>query len=553
MDCQMKYQRWEISTRFPAKPVEEIIRARGVRKVEAFLSPDYETLAKPEGLPGVKGAVTRIFQAASRGEAVGIFMDYDADGLCGGAIIYRTIVNLVKRVIVYVPRRAEGYGLSKKAIDVLVKGGAKLIITVDCGIRDDEKIAYARRKGVDIIVADHHQLSDNLPKGAILVHPKIPRQNKLKFRDFSGGGVAFMLAKAIFAKSKKPGCEKWLLDLAAISSLADVVPLRDDNRLIVKFGLLVLNKTRNLGLQELIKVAGCKEGKINCYEVGFMLAPRLNAAGRIDHPHKSFALLTSEDEKEAKRLAQDLNELNCERQALLNETTLSASAKVVRGKLDRQKIILLRDSHWSEGIIGLVASRMVEKFCRPTIIVSGRDKLRGSARSIAGVNIVDLIGQAKKYLLSFGGHPMAAGLSLDSEKFPAFEKKILRSAQKIDEKLFTRTLKIDAVLNFQQVKLSLAKQLEKMAPFGPANPRPIFCLEKVEVKNLHRIGADQKHLRFSACNSQGICQVVAFSFEANGWHLHGEGKFDLAFSVKVDEWQGRQKLDLILEDARESQ
>jgi len=549
----MKYQNWEISTRFPAKPVEEILRARGVHKVGAFLNPDYEALAKPEGLPGVKAAVARIFRSASRGEPVGIFMDYDADGLCGGAIIYRTIVNLVKRVIVYVPRRAEGYGLSKEAIDTLVKGGVKLIITVDCGIRDVQEIAYARRKGADIIVVDHHQLSDRLPKGAVLVHPKIPRHNKLKFRDFSGGGVAYILAKAIFAKSKKPGREKWLLDLAAISSLADVVPLNDDNRLIVKFGLLVLNKTRNLGLRELIKAAGCREGKVNSFEVGFMLAPRLNAAGRVDHPRKSFALLVSEDEKEAKHLAQDLNVLNSERQALLDEATLSASAAVVKGELDRQKIILLRDSHWSEGIIGLVASRMVEKFWRPTIVLSGRDKLRGSARSIAGVNIVDLIGRTEKLLLSFGGHPMAAGLSLNSEKFPAFEKSILRFAEKIDEKLFTRTLKIDAVLNFRQVKLSLAKELEKMAPFGPANPRPIFCLEKVEVKNLRRLGADQKHLRFSACSAQGVCQVVAFSFEANGWHLHSEGKFDLAFSAKVDEWQGRQKLDLILEDARESQ
>jgi len=553
MDCQMSYQRWEISTRFPTKPVEEIVHARGIRKVEAFLHPDYEKLTSPEDLPGVKAAETRIFRAAACDETVGIFMDYDADGLCGGAIIYRTIVNLAKKVIAYVPHRAEGYGLSKKAIDILIKKGAKLIITVDCGIRDEKEIAYAHQRGAEIIVVDHHQLSDSLPKEAILVHPKIPGHNRLKFRDFSGGGVAFILAKAIFAKLMKPGHEKWLLDLAAISSLADVVPLTDDNRLIVKFGLLVLNKTRNLGLRELIRAAGCKEGGVGTYEVGFMLAPRLNAAGRIDHPQKSFALLVSEDGREGKRLSQDLNKLNSERQALLDEATLSASAKVVKDNLDRQKVIILRDSDWNEGIIGLVASRMVEKFWRPTIVVSGRDKLRGSARSIAGINIVDLIGQAQKHLVSFGGHPMAAGLSLESNKFAAFEKNILRSAQKIDDELFTRTLKVDAVLDFRQVKLSLAKELEKMAPFGPANPRPIFCLEKVEVKNLHRIGADQKHLRFSACSAGGICQVVAFSFEANGWHLRSGEKFDLAFSIKIDEWQGRQKLDLILEDARESQ
>lgn len=542
----MQNSSWQVLNKYPKDPIAAIFKSRNIDDQEDFISPSYENLVDPLLVPNMKEAVDRIKKAIENKEKIGIFMDYDADGIPGGAIIYKALKNLGIEAFTHVPKREDGYGLNQKAIKNFRQSGVSLLITVDCGIRNNKEIEYAKKLGLETIITDHHELGEDLPE-ATNVHPLIEKNNKLKFRDFSGGGVAFLLAKAL---SKKPGQEKWLLDLAAISSIADIVTLREDNRLIVKFGLIVLNKTRNIGLQELIKISKLKSGNIGTYEIGYMIAPRINAAGRISTPEKSFRLLTTEDLKEARKLAAELDALNSERQEILENAQKEAEAKVQKDKLYKNKIIILKNPKWPEGIIGLVAGKIVQKFYRPTVVLNERDgKMKGSARSIPGINVTDLIGESAKHLVSFGGHEQAAGLLLEAKNYSKFEKSILNNAQNIDEKLYQKSFVVDVLVEANQINLDLARKLEKLEPFGLGNRRPVFALESVKIIEARHVGREEKHLRLKIEKSNQSHHIIAFYFENNGFDIKKNDIFDLAFSVKAGEFNGEKKLDLILESA----
>lgn len=542
---------WQIINKYPKDLIAAIAKSRGIKNFDNFVNPDFGALVDPFLIPGMKKGVKRIQTAIKNNEKIGIFMDYDADGIPGGAIIYKALTKFTKNVFTHVPLREDGYGLNISAIDNFKNNGVSLLITVDCGIKNIKEVAHAKKSGIDIIITDHHTLGDDLPEADVIIHPLIEQKNKLKFKDFSGGGVAFMLAKALL---KNDGQEKWLLDLAAISSIADIVTLRDDNRLIVKYGLVVLNKTRNLGLKTLIDVAKINWGNIGTYEVGYLIAPRINAAGRISSPQKSFQLLITEDKNEAKKLAQELDSLNAERQEILTSAQKSAEQTVREKKLYENKLILLHNFAWPEGIIGLIAGKIAQQYYCPTIVLNERaGKMKGSARSIAGINITQLIGKSEKYLLSFGGHEQAAGLSLESKNLEKFEKSILNNAQKFPSNLYEKTLKIDALAEPKQINLTLARQMEKLEPFGPGNYRPVIGLEEMRIVSLRQVGRDGKHLHLEVAKSgekQDSHRLIAFNYEANGWKIERGDIVDLAFSVKLGEFNGQQKLDLILEDIK---
>jgi len=544
----MKYDQWDILNRYPGDPVSDILKKRGVKNSAEFFSPDYCDLPNSSDFPGLKKAVELILGCRKNGESVGIFMDYDADGICGGSIIFKALEILKIKAIPYIPKREEGYGLSISAVDHFIETGVKLVICVDCGIRNNKEISHAKKNSLKTIVVDHHQLGDILPDADALVHPLISKNNKLKFREYSGGGVAYMLSRELLGQN---GREKWLLDLAAISSIADVVPIREANRIIIKFGLLVLKKTKNKGLKKMIELSNIKLESIGTYEVGFMIAPRINAAGRVSNPRRSFELLTSDDPGLISEAAQDLECLNKERQKILEETQVEAVKKVQKEKLYQNKIIVLRGKGWNEGIVGLVASRIVEKFYRPTIVLSEKkDQIKGSARSISGVNIHELIGLSEKHLVSFGGHSQAAGLSVKKDSYDRFVVDILKNASRLDDRLFTRSLKIDALLRPKQITFSLAEQLQKMEPFGPSNPRPVFSFEDVRVEGLRKIGKDQNHRRFSVCTGVDKKYCVAFKVEENSFDIVSGDTVDLAFTLKKSHWQEKEKIDLIVEDVK---
>lgn len=512
----------------------------------AFEKPEYGELVDPMLLPNMMEAVSRIEKALVEKEKIGIFMDYDADGIPGGAILYKTLISLGAEAVPYVPKREDGYGLNSDAIMLFKQSGVSLLLTVDCGIKNIAEIQSAKEAGIETIVTDHHELGEELPD-AVCVHPLIDENNKLKFKMFSGGGVAFLLSKAL----RGGGREKWLLDLAAISSISDLVPLVEDNRIITRFGLLVLNKTKNLGLEQLINISGLKKGKIGAYEVGYMIAPRINAAGRISHPEKSFRLLTTEDPAEARRVAAELDDLNRERQEILLSAQQEAEDKIEKERLFENNIIILDDSSWPEGIIGLVAGKVSQKYYRPTIVFNEKKEvMKGSARSIKGVNITEFIGRASEHLIGYGGHEQAAGLSLKTKDFSAFKRKIEGLSIDIDKKLFAKTLTVDALLSSKQINFRLAEELELLEPFGSENRRPIFAIEEARVLSIRRIGRDEKHMKIEIEKSAYTHSILAFFFEKNGWKLKAGDICDLAFSIKLGEFNGRKKLDLIVEDIK---
>jgi len=543
----MSYHDWKILSRYPKDPISVVLKNRQIKDPEDFFSPDYTALPKSDDFPGLMKAAGIIFDAKEKGAKIGLFMDYDADGICGGAIIFKALQQLKIEVEAYIPKREEGYGLSASAVSHFKKAGVSLVITVDCGIKNNKEIDLARQLKMKIIVVDHHQIG-KMPNADAVVHPLIKKNNKLKFRDYSGGGVAFFLARELLQSSGK---EKWFLDLATISSVADVVPLKDANRTIIKFGLIVLKKTKNPGLKELIRLANLDPQSLGAYEIGFMIAPRINAAGRISNPRRSFELLTSEDPKIFKSAARELEDLNRERQDILQSTQDEAINMVLKEKLDRNKIIVLKGRDWNEGIVGLVASRVVDKFYSPTIVLCEKGEiLKGSARSIPGINITDLIASTGSYLLSFGGHAQAAGLSLNKNKFKIFNDLIIKYAAKESDQLYKRILRVDAILDIKQISFSLMKDLDKMQPFGIANPKPIFGFENVIVESLQYIGKDKNHCRFSICKKSDKKQCIAFRALENGLDLKSGEKVNVAFSLKTSYWQGQEKIDLIVEDVQ---
>ncbi|MCX6809324.1 MAG: single-stranded-DNA-specific exonuclease RecJ [Candidatus Berkelbacteria bacterium] len=545
----MKFSKWNISLFNPKDPLKEILHLRKIEKVKEFLDPSYDLISSDNAMAQLKTAAKRIRQAIVLKEKIGIFMDYDADGICGGAIIYKTLNDLGNEPCYLVPHRREGYGLSKNATRYFIKEKINLLITVDCGIKSVLEVANLNKQKIDTIVVDHHQLDEILPQSYAIVHPKILKKGKI-CSDLSGGGVAYMLCRELYNRN---GREKWLLDLAAISSVADVVPLVEDNRTIVKYGMLVLNKTKNLGLRHLIEVANLKMGEIGCYEIGFMVAPRLNAAGRVSNPQDSFKLLITKDEGEAKKLAQKLNELNIKRQKLLENGQNEACEIVGTKGLFKKNLIIVR-GQWNEGIVGLIASKLVEKFNRPAIVLTEIDeKIKGSARSIPQIDITKLISKSSDCLLSFGGHSQAAGLSLVKSKFKKFEKSILNYAQKINKNVFEKCLNIDALIESSQIKMQLADDLEKLEPYGAGNPKPIFAVEKIKVDSIRSIGRDQSHRKVTFIKSNHYHQAVLFNFAQGNWIIAKGDILDIAFCIDINRWNGNEKIDLILKDVKENE
>jgi len=540
----MKFDSWNIRLKYPTNPIEEIVKER--KKRSGFvLSPLYESLSSPSTIHDLKKATKIIKQWVSSRKTVGIFMDYDADGVCAGAIIYKTILALGGKCEYYVPQRSEGYGLSNSAIDYFKTKNIGLVVTVDCGIRNIDEVEYAKGRGVEIIVTDHHLVGDDLPRALAIVHPSL--DNDSSQSQYSGAGVAFQLARELLDKDEKT---KWLLDLASISTVADVVPLLQDNRIIVKYGLLVINKTKNLGLRHLIERAGLSEKEIGTYELGYMIAPRLNAAGRLAKPVDSFLLLTTKKSDEAKQLSEKLNRYNEERQKQLSESMAEALLDTKKNKLYNNKIIVLRGD-WNEGIVGLIAGRVTQEYHLPSIVLTKVDgKLKGSARSISKIDITKLISKFGKYLLSFGGHKQAAGLSLQNKNYKLFKDALEKEAGKMKDDIFKSKLEIDALLRMDDINMRFVRDLQKLSPFGMGNPQIVLCLEGIEIDQMRLVGKDNNHLSLSLCDKDRFCKAILFDYNEKVFGLEEGGKYDFAFRATIDSWQGQEKISLNILDAK---
>jgi len=544
-------KKWIVFPRIKNDLIDQILLNRNILDVDAstFMSPSFDKgLHNPFLLSGMEEATQRIELAIKRNEPIGIFADYDADGIPASVVLSEVLEKHGLKVFVYIPSRKDGYGLNHKGVDYLNKLGVKLIITVDLGIREIDNTQYINSLGIDVIITDHHEPGEKIPKALAVVDPKLA-DSKYPFRELSGGGVVFKLAQAL---SKKLGILnstdlKWLLDLVAITTICDVVPLIDENRIFAKFGLTVLSKTKRLGLKKLYEISNISPDNISTYTVGFQIGPRLNAPGRLNGENESFFLLKSTQSEEATKLALELDRINARRQSELEVILNQAVEQIEAEKLYDNKIIFLYNKNWQSGLIGLVAGKLVELYSRPCFVLEQGDVFsKGSVRSIDNFNIVKVLEESNEFLENFGGHAKAAGLTIKNENLPKLFKKVLEIADRIlvKDDLLPKIM-IDAELQSEDINFDLVEDLKKLEPFGLANSKPIFMMSKIVAKNPKTIGQDNKHLKFSI----GSFDAIAFGF-ADFLQNTIEQEIDIVFNLEENIWNNTKKIQFKILDIK---
>ncbi|TSC94984.1 MAG: single-stranded-DNA-specific exonuclease [Candidatus Berkelbacteria bacterium Athens1014_28] len=554
---------WQVRDKKYNDVIKQLLYNRGIsvdnKSVGDFLDPDFDRdFHDPELLPDFGVAIKRICQAIKSKEKIGIFADYDADGIPGAALLYKTLKVLGCQPVVYIPTRSGGYGFNKSGIDYLISAGGKLIISVDLGIREFELSEYIKKKGCDLIITDHHEPAENPPAGgpkALAVINSKTKFSKYPFRELCGAGVVFKIVQGLskyYPKIIDERFLKWNLDLVAISTISDVVPLIDENRIIAKFGLKVLRKTKNIGLQKLYSQAKILAEKIDAYTVGFQIGPRINAPGRIDHATGSFEILITDDKKVAENLATHLDEQNQIRQDQMEKIFSEAVKEIEKNDLIKNKIIILFNKHWQKGVIGPVANRIVEKYMRPTILfTSEKSDLSGSARSISGFNIIEALENCKKYLTSFGGHTGAAGVHLKEKNFQKFSENIISFANKnISDELLLAKIMIDLVLDPKRISIGQFKNLEKLEPFGLGNPRPVFLTENLELISHRTVGKENKHLQLRFKYGKSWLKGVIFNHDLDLQLITIGNRYDVVYVPKVNFWNGAHYIDLQIIDIK---
>ena len=531
----------------PQEIFDAIVQKRGIKNLDDFLRPQYETQHKTDNLPDVKAAIKRIKQAHAKKQKVVIYGDYDIDGLTATTIMMEAFEAFGIEVDYYMPDRfTEGYGLSKTGIDAIKKMKADLILTVDCGSRSIEEIDYANSLGIDVLVTDHHELGDKLPAAVAVVNPK-REDSKYPWRDLAGVGVAFKLITALQKELKgfDEGQEKWLLDLVALGTVCDVVDLLDENRILVWWGLKVMSKTRRPGIKALAAVSGTDLNNVNAEDLGFRFGPRLNASGRLEHASKSLELLRAKDDQEAARIAEELNVMNQQRRD--DQEKIFQEACLMAEDFADDPVLVLANKDWSHGINGIVASKLVEKFHKPAFVMQILDdKTKGSARSFGDFHLADALKSVQPMLLSGGGHKAAAGATIKSEDLDKFRKGMndFYAKQKlIDQNKFLDPDVDMEIAEFGGLTLDLLQLLDQLQPFGNNNQAPIFMSKGVKLDNWKPVGATQVHAKSTFIDGEGYkMDGIGFSIA----HLMPEAgtEVDLVYMPQKNEFNGRTSVQI---------
>ncbi len=521
----------------------------------SFLSPNIKEIHDPWLMKDMDKAIERVVRAMNDGEKVAVFGDYDVDGTTATALLKLFFTELGIDVQTYIPERlSEGYGLSTGPIDTLAARGVKLIITTDCGVSNFEEITYASTLGVDVIITDHHVPPDEVPPAAAILNPR-QEGCAFPFKGLAGVGVAFNFAMALRTRLRESGHFaseadvpnlKRYLDLVCIGTVADMVPLVGENRLFVKYGLDVLRNTEREGLKALKSAAGVREESLNAESISFQIAPRINAAGRVRRADIALELLTTSDPVKAMKLASELDSINCDRQEM--ERGIYSEAEALIGSEVERKGFVLSSEKWHPGVIGIVASKLVSRYNRPTVMIALDGEVgRGSARGIKNFDLLAGIKSCSALLERYGGHKAAAGFTIRKENIERFKKDFLNAldAALTDEDLIPE-VQLDAVVSLDEVDYRFINEMEKLSPFGISNREPLFCAVDTHVVHTQIVG--QKHLRLKVKHKGDPIKAIAFGMGSRH-PIKGPG-FDIAFRPYFDDWQGNRKIALKIKDVK---
>jgi|WetSurMetagenome_2_1015567.scaffolds.fasta_scaffold01402_9 single-stranded-DNA-specific exonuclease len=536
---------------------------RDSEAIELFLHGKYEDNFDPFLFNKMEEAINLVIEHVKKGNKVCVYGDYDADGMTASALLYETLSILHGDVFVYIPDRlAEGIGLHNEAIDKIIKKGAKLIITVDVGIRNNKEICYARELGLEVIVTDHHtppDLAEDLPS-CLIINPH-SKGEKYPFKFLAGVGVAFKFVQALVEKAKLGAEQKKKileksLDLVAIGTVADCVTLLGENRLLLKKGLEVLNATKRIGLKELFKAAKIEGKNLEAWNIGFQIAPRLNASSRMGSAGNAYNLLTTKEKSEAEKEAEMLNERNLRRQKETEELVLEVEEQLKK-QIDEKIIIGIcpeKSKAWNEGIVGLIAGKITEKYYKPTLIITKTDNgYKGSGRSIEEFNLFKAIEEVGDLLGNHGGHPMAVGFNVTAANLPEFSEGMRKIARReLGEIELQPKLKIDCEISLAEVSRAFYREIKKLEPFGQHNPEPKFLSENVIIKDIMKMGADGRHIKFKLALVDDIKGIWGIAFSrAEEWGDFKIGDMvDAVYTLDENEFNGNTTLQLKLIDLK---
>jgi len=556
----IRYKNWEILKKLgdpkrkiiPSAIVDALLFVRGIKTKkdkDNFFKPTspYDISLTDLGIEKseVEKSIKRLSKAKKSGESIIVYGDYDADGICGTAILWESLYSLGFKVLPYIPERfSEGYGINFESIKALKKKDErlKLVITVDNGIVAGEEIAKIKSLGIDVIVTDHHQKNKKVPESFSTVY-----SDKI-----AGSAISWIFSRELIRYfDKKCSVLEDLLSLAAIGTIADQLPLKGFNKSFAKYGLEVINKTNRVGILELLREAGVEKGNIGTYEINYVIAPRINAMGRIKHGIDSLRLLCTKSAEKARLLAKKLSEVNKERQRIVDEVITHVRSGL--GGRVEQKIIIIDNESYHEGVIGLAAGKLVEQFYKPAIVISRGEVIsKASARSISGFNIIETIRTLEGVIEEGGGHPMAAGFTILTKKIEEFRKKMTALSEKLlTDEILMKSLKIDLEVGFDNLTYEMFRLIGGFEPFGMENPQPTFITEGVEVIDVRLVGRDQNHLKLKLKSKNKVFNAVGFGLgEAYKLLSAPRSKIDIVYSLEENHWNGDVNLELKIKDLR---
>ncbi len=549
-----------LATRYAGvPPVSELLAARGistVKEAEHFFHPSLRDLHDPFLMPDMDRAVARLNRAMGSKERIMVYGDYDVDGTTAVALVYKYLRNYYSNIDYYIPTRAEdGYGISRATIDMAAEQGVSLFIILDCGIKATDEVTYARERGIDFIICDHHVADDVLPPAAAILNPKLPGST-YPCPHLSGCGVGYKLMQGFAVSNGLSTSDlESMLDLVAVSIAADIVPMTGENRVLTHFGLKRINSNPNIGLRAIIRTCGLSGKEITISDVIFKIGPRINASGRMQSGKEAVDLLVSRDMTAALERALEIDRHNQERKELDKQITEEATALLdARGDaVASHKSIVIYNKDWHKGIIGIVASRLTELHYKPTVVLTYANGLAtGSSRSVQGFDVYAAVGASRDLLENFGGHTYAVGLSLREENIPEFTRRFEEYvAAHIKPEQLAPRIHIDAFLNFAEITPEFLTLLHKFNPFGPGNPKPVFCTRGVRDFGTSKlVGKSGEHIKLDLVDdtSGKVYSGIAFNAVAHFAHIHSGKPFDICFTIEESRRKGARSIQLLVKE-----